>query len=349
MASPRGFLRATVARVVPETADARTFVLAPHDGPLTYQAGQFCTFRVYVNGRMLLRSYSMSSAPEVDAEFMTTVKRVPGGAVSNWLIDNVAEGDEVELTRPAGFFCLRPAEGPLLGFSGGSGITPILSLVKSALAITDRTVRLLCADRHRLAAIFTVVLADLAQRYPGRLEVVRHYDDDSGFLDAAAIKDFVGADGAADSYVCGPEPFMDLVCAGLAGPGRVFTERFGGGGGAAAPPAPSPTAVSPGRRAPLSGGRNSTVEGTVTIILGGRRVAVPRRADETLLESARRAGLTPPFNCEAGNCATCMARLVEGTVTMRVNDVLTDEDLADGYVLTCQGVPESENVTLRYE
>jgi ferredoxin-NADP reductase len=333
MASPRGFLRATVARVVPETADARTFVLAPHDGPLRYQAGQFCTFRVSVNGRSLLRSYSMSSAPETDTEFMTTVKRVPGGAVSNWLIDNVAEGDEVELTRPAGFFCLRPADGPLLGFSGGSGITPILSLVKSALATSDRTVRLLCADRNRSAAIFTSVLADLAVRYPGRLSVVRHYDDESGFVDAAAIKDFVGADAAADAYVCGPEPFMDLICAELPGPGRVFTERFGGGG---APGPPAPPSL-------------STVEGTVTIILRGKRVAVPRRPDETLLESARRAGLAPPFSCEAGNCATCMARLVEGAVTMRVNDVLTDEDLADGYVLTCQGVPQSQDVTVRYE
>ena len=334
MASPRGFQRATVSRVVPETADARTFVLAPHDGPFTYQAGQFCTFRVSVNGKNLLRSYSMSSAPEVDPEFMTTVKRVPGGAVSNWLIDNVAEGDEVELTAPAGFFCLRPDDGPLLGFSGGSGITPILSLAKSALASTDRTIRLLCADRDRSAAIFTTVLADLAGRYPGRLSVARHYDDESGFLDAAAILDFVGADGDADSYVCGPEPFMDLVSSALPGPGRIFSERFGGGGGGA--PAPPP--------APLS-----TVEGKVTIILGGKRVALPRRARETLLESARRGGLAPPFSCEAGNCATCMAKLVEGTVAMRVNDVLTEEDLADGYVLTCQGVPQSENVTIRYE
>jgi ferredoxin-NADP reductase len=339
MASPRGFQRATVARVVAETVDARTFVLAPHDGPFTYQAGQFCTFRVSVNGRSLLRSYSMSSAPEIDTEFMTTVKRVPGGAVSNWLIDNVAEGDEVELTRPAGFFCLRPGDGPVLGFSGGSGITPILSLVKSALASTDRPVRLLCADRDRTVAIFTGVLADLTLGYPGRLTVVRHYDEQSGYLDAAAVREFVGADGAGDSYVCGPEPFMDLVAAALPGPGRVFTERFGGGGGGAPPPAPPlPVPAQP-----------STVEGTVTIILGGKRVSVPRRPDETLLESARRAGLTPPFNCEAGNCATCMARLVEGTVTMRVNDVLTDEDLADGYVLTCQGVPESPNVTVRYE
>src|SRR4051794_21298208 len=116
MARPAPFQRATVVRIVEETADARTFVLAPHDGPFSYQAGQFCTFRVRVDGADVLRSYSMSSAPETDTELMTTIKRVPGGKASNWLLDHVAAGDEVELTRPAGLFCLRPAEGPMLGF-----------------------------------------------------------------------------------------------------------------------------------------------------------------------------------------------------------------------------------------
>jgi ferredoxin-NADP reductase len=205
------FRRATVARIVKETADARTFVLAPHDGPLTYRAGQFCTFRVQVNGRMLLRSYSMSSAPETDDELMTTVKRVPGGAVSNWLHDNVTEGDELEMTLPAGRFCLRPSDAPMLGFCGGSGITPILSLAKSTLATTDRRVRLLRADRDRPAMIFDTVLAELVERYPDRLSVVRHLDDERGLLTPDGVREFVGADVDGDAYVCGPEPFMALV------------------------------------------------------------------------------------------------------------------------------------------
>ena len=331
MVSPAPFQRATVARVVEENADVRTFVLAPHEGPFSYRAGQFCTFRVRVNGKDLLRSYSMSSAPETDDELTTTVKRVPGGAVSNWLIDNVVEGDEVELTRARGVFCLRPAEVPLLGFSGGSGITPILSLAKSTLATTDRRVRLLCADRDQESTIFKTALAELAERYRGRLAVVRHLDDQRGLLDAASVREFVGADGDADSYVCGPEPFMALVESALPGPGRVFSERFG------APLPPRAAAASP------------EPDGTVTIMLGNKRVSVPRRPDETLLESARRAGLTPPFSCEAGNCATCMAKLVKGAVKMRVNDVLTEQEIADGYVLTCQGVPETPSVTVHYE
>ncbi len=115
MARPPLFQRATVTRIVKETDDARTYVLAPVDGPFTYQAGQFCTFKVNVDGTDLYRSYSMSSSPETDTEMMTTIKRVPGGKVSNWLHDNVAEGDQVEITRPAGTFLLREGEGPSSG------------------------------------------------------------------------------------------------------------------------------------------------------------------------------------------------------------------------------------------
>lgn len=329
MASPAPFQRATVTRVVRENADVRTFVLAPHEGPFAYRAGQFCTFRVRVNGKDLLRSYSMSSAPETDDELMTTVKRVPGGAVSNWMIDNVAEGHEVELTRPRGVFCLREADVPLLGFSGGSGITPILSLVKSTLATTGRRIRLLCADRDKASTIFEARLTDLAGEYPGRLTVVRHLDEERGFLDAAGVREFVGPDGEGDAYVCGPEPFMALVESALPGPGRIFSERFGA--------------------KPLQPRENPVESGTVTIVLGNKKVSVPRREDETLLESARRAGLAPPFSCEAGNCATCIAKLTAGEVKMRVNDVLTEEEVADGYVLTCQSVPVSPSVSVRYE
>lgn len=329
MPRPPMFERATVTRVIHETPDARTFVLAPHGEPFRYRAGQFCTFRVRVGDEELLRSYSMSSAPETDAELMTTVKRVVDGRVSNWLIDNIAPGDDVELTRPAGVFCLREADTPVLGFSGGSGITPVLSLAKSALATTDRDVRLLCADRDRESAIFDRALAELAEKYRGRLTVVRHLDAERGFVDAATVRDFVGADTASDAYLCGPTPFMDLVEAAWPGPGQVFTERFGG------------TAV-PGEPA-------VETEGTVTIVVGRKKVTVPRHDNETLLETARRAGLTPPFSCEGGSCATCMARITEGSATMRVNDALTEDEVAEGYVLTCQGVPDSGSVTVRYE
>ncbi|HET6733310.1 ferredoxin--NADP reductase [Mycobacterium sp.] len=340
MAKPHLFHRATVSRIIKETADARTFVLAPDETPFPYRAGQFCTFKVNVEGQDLYRSYSMSSAPETDSEIATTVKRVPGGKVSNWMLDNLVEGDEVTLTRAAGTFCLTDTSAPLLGFSGGSGVTPILSLAKSALATTDRRVRLLCADRDRQSMIFEGVLDDLVARYPDRLTVVRHIDADSGLLGPASVVDFVGEDTDADCYVCGPEGFMSVVTAALPGPGKVFIEDFD------AAPAPIADSEAP---EPASAEQAADVQGTITIHLDREKATVPQVAKETLLESARRAGMSPPFSCEAGNCGTCMARLSEGSATMRVNDALMDDEVEDGYVLTCQAVPDTPSVTVHYE
>ncbi|MGV9675924.1 2Fe-2S iron-sulfur cluster-binding protein [Nocardia sp. NPDC003482] len=366
MARSPAFRRATVTRIVKESIDARTFVLAPHEGPISYRAGQFCTFKVEVDGMTLYRSYSMSSAPGVDEEFTTTVKRVPGGKVSNWMHDHLTEGDVIELAQAAGRFCLRDTDVPLLGYSGGSGITPIMSLTKAALATTDRRVRLLCADRDADSMIFEAALTDLAERYPGRLEVTRHLDSTSGFLDAAAIREFVGPDTHADHYICGPEPFMEMVELALPGPGAVFSERFGAppprladtpapvSASASTPAAAFPGSVENASAATGSGSTQGTqtsgsAAGTITILLNRKKKTVPRKEGETVLESARRAGLAPPFSCEAGNCATCMAKVTAGHATLRHNEALTDDELAEGYVLTCQAVPDTESITVDYE
>jgi 3-ketosteroid 9alpha-monooxygenase subunit B len=229
MARDHGFHSVRITRIVRETADTRTFVLAvpPSSRSLFgYRAGQFLTFRVCGT----LRSYSMSSSPDTDDELMTTVKRVPGGLVSNWMHDHLAPGDAVEVTRPAGVFCLRDSPAPLVALGAGSGITPILSLVKSALATTARRVRVLTAHRDASAVIFGEALDGLAGRYPGRLEVVGHLDIDGGLVTENQIRGFAGGDTGADFYLCGPAPFMDLAQRALvahgAGPGQIFTERF---------------------------------------------------------------------------------------------------------------------------
>jgi 3-ketosteroid 9alpha-monooxygenase subunit B len=338
MADRHVFHRATVTRIIKETADSRTFVLDPHEQPFTYRAGQFCTFRVTVDGDELYRSYSMSSAPETDGELMTTVKRVAGGKVSNWMVDNVVEGDELTMTRAAGTFVLSPTSVPavpLLAFAGGSGITPILSLAKSALATTDRTVRILCADRDRASVIFEAVIDELVGRYPGRLSVDRRIDIEHGLLDPDAVAEFVGGDTDAECYVCGPEGFMAVVRSALPDGARVLVEDFD-----ASPPVKATT---------TDVAAAGEAGGTVTIHLERKKVSVPQVAGETLLETARRAGLSPPFSCEAGNCGTCMARLTEGNATMRTNDVLEEDELADGYILTCQAVPDTPSVTVQYE
>ncbi len=328
MARDHGFHSARITRVIQETPDTRTYVL---DAPFPYRAGQFLTFRV----RGTLRSYSMSSCPAGDPSLAVTVKRVPGGLVSAWMHENLGVGSVVEVTVPAGVFCLRDTAAPLVAFAGGSGITPIMSLAKNALATTDRRVRVFSANRDAESVIFGSALSSLAERYPGRLSVCHHLDADGGFVTADEVRSFAGADRNADFYLCGPAPFMDLVSAALAShgvdPSRILVERFGDVSG---------TAGAPGT--PAGGG-------TITIVIGRERRSVPRHAGETLLESARRAGLDPPFSCEAGNCATCIAQVTEGEVKMRINNALDDDEVDEGWVLTCQSEPVTPDVTVIYE
>ena len=172
----------------------------------------------------------MSSAPETDGDLTVTVKRVPGGLVSNWFHDHVAAGDVVEVTKPAGVFCVRDGERPIIGFCGGSGVTPVMSIAKSVLAGTRRPVRLLYANRDRDSVIFHDQLQVLGAGHPDRLDVHHHLDDESGFVDASAVRAFVATDLDADFYICGPGPFMDLVERTLLDlgvePGQISVERF---------------------------------------------------------------------------------------------------------------------------
>jgi ferredoxin-NADP reductase len=339
-----------VRRVVSETHDTMSFVFDVPDelsDAFAYEAGQFCTFRIPVGDDELLRCYSMSSSPDVDDEFTLTVKRVAGGRVSNWLLDEVAEGDELALTLPAGVFTLRDHPTPIVAFAGGSGITPVISLFKSALATTDRRVRLLYANRDAQSVIFRAALDDLIARHGDRLEVVHHLDTDQGFVHGDLVRAFVGDDLSADFYLCGPGPFMDVVEDALEVAGvpseQVFVERFAFAASVRDEP-PGPVAET----AAIEPAETVTTE-TVTIVLNGRAHDVRYQAGETFLETARRAGLRAPFSCESGSCATCMARLEVGEAKMRVNNALMPDEVDEGWVLTCQGLPTSPTAKVVYE
>jgi 3-ketosteroid 9alpha-monooxygenase subunit B len=363
-----GFHPLRIGRVIAETAEAWSFVLdVPADlrDAYAYAAGQFVTVRVRVDGRTHHRCYSMSSAPAVDGELAVTVKRVPGGVVSNWMIDTLAAGDEVEASVPAGVFTLPPGEGDVVAFGAGSGITPIFSIVKTALATTDRRVRLYYANRDRDAVIFSTAIDALVERYADRLDVVRHYDVDRGFVDGDAVRAFLSPDGgspggeSADGagptpgfFVCGPTPFMDIVEGALLDRGvtadHIHIERFT----PAEPAVPAEAEVEV--EAAGAGGDGVAVAGEaivtrVTIELDGRTDTADHHPGATILQTARQLGMSPPYSCESGSCATCMARLVDGTVKMHVNDVLTDDEVDDGWVLTCQSVPTSATVHVAYE
>ncbi len=342
----RGFHALRIRRVINETAEAVTLVLdvpAELNDAFRYDAGQFLTFRVSIDGRRHLRSYSMSSSPEVDGELAVTIKRVAGGLVSNWIADALAAGDTLESTCPAGVFCLGPGGDPdpadVLAYAGGSGITPVYSLLKTALATTTRRVRLLYANRDRESTIFAAGLDALAERHPGRLEVVHHFDATGGFVEAATIRRHAAASPGPEVFICGPGPFMELVETTLHGhgiePARIHIERF----------TPADLTPEPEAAPPVAGASAPT---QVEIELDGKVQSTTHRAGTTILQTARQLGLTPPSSCEAGDCATCMGRLLSGTAQMLANNALTDDEVAEGWILTCQAVPDPPAVRVRY-
>lgn len=320
-----------VTDVIEETDDSKSFVF---DVPgalaerFAYRAGQFLSFRVEVDGHRIVRCYSLASAPEIDPQPKVTVKRVVEGRVSNWLNENVRVGDVLEVMPPNGHFCLRERETPIVLFGGGSGITPIISIIKTALQTTTRSIKLVYANRNDRSIIFKDELAQLVAEHPDRLEVVHRLDDVHGFVDAALVVQEIGPKSHGDFFICGPGPFMDVVESGLAtlaiDSDQIFIERF-------------ESSDSLASAAPVDT-RGGTV---VTIKLDGKETEVEMGEGETILAAARRVGLEPPFACEEAYCGCCMARVVAGKVDMLENDGGIDQRQVDeGWVLTCQGIPE---------
>jgi ferredoxin-NADP reductase len=327
----------TIADVIDETADTRSFVLAippAVEERFAYTAGQFCTFGATIGGEAVARCYSMSSSPETGDPLTVTVKRVPGGKMSNWMNGTLRAGDTIAVMPPTGRFVLRAAETPIVAFAAGSGITPVLSIVKTALATTTRDVALVYANRNPGTVIFAEPLERLRAAFHGRLSVHHHLDSERGFLDAAACAALAAGRTSADFYICGPGPFMEVAQTGLGqrgvDPGRVFIERF-------ELPDEAPAA-----------GEDSQTE-SVVIRLEGRKRSVRYEPGDTILETARRGGFKPPFACQAGSCGTCMAHLDEGRVTMRVNNALGSDEVEQGWVLTCQAIPLSREVVVDYD
>jgi 3-ketosteroid 9alpha-monooxygenase subunit B len=263
--------------------------------------------------------------------------------VSNWLNEHTSEGDELEITRPAGTFCVPPGERPVIGFCGGSGVTPVMSITKSVLASSSRAVSLLYANRDRASVIFDEPLTELRTRHPERFDLRLHFDAEGGYLGPASIVEFVDGRLDADFFICGPGPFMDLVEGALlelgVDPDAIFIERFVTAAQAAVQAAPAPEATTDDAPAPE----------TIVLILRGKKHEIAYRAGDTVLETARRANVQAPYSCEAGNCATCMALVQEGSVTMRANNALTPEEVEEGWVLTCQSLPTSPSLTIEYE
>ena len=333
-----GFSPLRIKEVVRETRDALSLVLdipETEQRRFTYQAGQFLTLRVTVGGQEYRRCYSMSSSPALQQDLRVTVKRDGAGVVSNWLNDHVAPGDQIEVAAPAGRFVRSDSDRELIAFAGGSGITPVYSLIQTVLAAAGRA-RLLYANRAAESVIFADALAGLADRHEDRFVLQHHLDAEQGVVTAEIITEFLGATddvAGADYYVCGPAPFMDTVEKVLLSAGvpadQLFLERFS--------------------VAPVPVDDEAPVTEEVTIELDRQTVTVGYRAGNTLLQTARMAGLKAPSSCETGSCGTCIAQVTEGSARLLNNDALDDDEIAEGFVVTCQALPTSRTIRFVYE
>jgi 3-ketosteroid 9alpha-monooxygenase subunit B len=347
-APARGYHALRVAAVIDETPDARSFVfeLPSELAPLyRYKAGQFLTFQVALPDETILRCYSLSSAPETDARPKVTVKRVEGGRGSNWFNDSLREGATIAVLPPAGLFVLRESSAPLCFFAGGSGITPVVSLIKSGLKTTKRRMRLIYANRDVRSVIFRAELDALEREHPDRLRVTHHLDDKSGFLEARQALALIAGFEDADFYLCGPAPFMEMVESMLVAAGtkreRIFIERFIS--------LPSHQEVEAENTLAASEVAGQLHPSVVMIHLDGRTHRAPYCAGDTVLETARKAGLEPPFACEDGYCGSCAAKLVRGAVKMHKNEVFSPKEVEAGNILTCQSRPCSAELEVSYD
>lgn len=331
--------RLRVRRLIKETAEARSLEIeipAGLTGTYRYQSGQFLGFDVTVRGQTLRRCYSLSSAPGIDPHPVVTVKRVADGRVSNWFNDVPKVGDLLEVAPPAGRFVLSTDPAPLCLYAGGSGITPIISIMKTALRSWTTPVHLFYANRDSNSVIFQAELERMLAEHPGRLSIRHHLDLRDGLTNEPELAAFMGDPIGSRHYICGPGPFMTLVESVLLRKGVPHTdihiERF---------------TVSEDLTTAES---VDTVpaEAEMTITLERQTRAIRSRPGETVLEAARRSGLQPPSTCESGICASCLAKVIEGKATMRHNEVLNVEELAEGLILTCQALPASPVLKVEY-
>jgi ring-1,2-phenylacetyl-CoA epoxidase subunit PaaE len=352
------FHKLKIAEVVPETAEAVSlrFEVPPElEEAFAFKPGQHLTLRATLDGEEVRRNYSLCTAPD-ERDWMVTIKRMPGGFFSQWAPQNLKAGDVIEVMSPHGSFTTEfdaTNQRRLVGIAGGSGITPVLSLIKSALRLEPESrFTLLYGNRDSSSIIFLDALADLKDKYLDRFELYHFLDQEeqeidlfNGMLDRARCEEAIGhlvADaGEVDGwFICGPGPMMDAAEGALLDRGvakeRIHIERF---------TAETP----PGTVTREIAALQTKAEGlTVSVTLDGRTRRVPFTAGN-ILDSARASGLPAPFACKAGVCATCRAKVTKGKVEMAARYGLTDEEVAAGYVLTCQSVPLGDGVAVDYD
>ncbi|OBH02361.1 MULTISPECIES: ferredoxin--NADP reductase [unclassified Mycobacterium] len=345
-------LELQIAEVVAETDDARSLVFAVPDEPgdpdipperLRYAPGQFLTLRVPSERTgSVARCYSLCSSPFTDDALTVTVKRTADGYASNWLCEHARAGMRIHVLAPSGTFVPKTLDDDFLLMAAGSGITPIMSICKSALAEGGGQVTLLYANRDEKSVIFADALRELSAKYPDRLTVVHWLESLQGMPSVAALAKLAAPYTDRPVYICGPGPFMDAARQALDSlkvpAAQVHIEVFKSLDS-------DPFAAvkiddtAPGDQPPA----------TAVVQLDGETHTVSWPRNAKLLDVLLAKGLDAPFSCREGHCGACACTLRSGKVSMEVNDVLEQQDLDDGLILACQSHPESDSVEVTYD
>jgi 3-ketosteroid 9alpha-monooxygenase subunit B len=350
-------LKLQVVDVVVETDDARSIVLQS-DEPLAYKSGQFLTVAVPSDQTgAVARCYSLSSAPHESELLKITVKRTVDGYGSNWICDNVKAGQTLTVLPPSGIFTPKDLDANFLLFAGGSGITPVISIAKSALARGSGKVVLVYANRDEQSIIFAGELRDLAEKHPDRLVVVHWLESVQGLPTPEHMRAIAEHFLDHDAFVCGPGPFMSGVVSVLKELGfpreRRHQEKFVSLGGNpfgdevedVTSELDEPEADEPNEDT----GPHRTDPARVEGDLDGEPFEFDDWApDVPLLDFLRSKGIDAPFSCREGHCSACACIVLDGEVTMKANDVLDEDDLEDGIRLACQSLPVTDSVKVTY-
>jgi len=343
-----------------ETRDAVVVTLKPRAedaAAFDFTQGQYLTFRREFDGEELRRSYSICAGKDENV-LKVGIKRVEGGAFSTWATESLSPGDVIDAMPPMGKFHtpIEPtASKHYLGFAGGSGITPVLSIIKTVLAREPRSRFTLVYANQRISSImFREELEDLKNIHLGRFTVLHVLESESqeidlftGRVDAEKMKalftHWIDAKSVDAAFICGPEPMMLAIAAALRDHGlsdaQIKFELFASG----QPGRSKAKLVSKAAR----GGGNAT-EAIVTLDGATRAFKMPREG-QSLLDAALENAMDAPYSCKAGVCSTCRAKVLEGEVEMVTNHALEDYEVRAGYVLTCQCYPLTEKVVISYD
>lgn len=353
------FHRLVVRDVKRETAHAVSiaFDVPPElAGAFAYTPGQYLTLRTTIDGEEVRRSYSICSGPG-DGELRVAVKQVDDGLFSRWANAHLHRGDRIDVMTPTGRFgaSVAAADGSIyVAFAAGSGITPVLSLVRGILHREPASrFFLFYGNRTSSDVLFRDELTDLKDRFLERLSILHVLSREeqdvpilNGRLDGDKVRALLTAMVPAASvdhvFICGPAGLIDEVSAALASVGvaehKIHIERFVSAEGGQTR-----------RRAPVVVEPGAPPAHVAALIIDGKRREVPVAEGEAILDAALRAGMDLPFACKGGMCATCRARLVEGSAQMTENYSLEPWELQAGYVLTCQAHPTSDRVVVDYD